>query len=112
MIYTTVKSLIESGMLPKDSQDIFNMAANGKPITVTGATAEQDYTIYSLHKASIRERDDALQVLSPTPTPAEIQATNNDATFGKYDSKPSRDDGFLQGLLGAAWGKVFSDPNI
>ena len=112
MIYTSVKSLIESGMLPKDSQDVFNMAANGKPIMVRGATAEQDYTIYHLHKASNREQNEALQALSPTPTPAEIQATTNGLNFGKYDSKPSRDDGFLQGLLGAAWGKVFSDPNI
>lgn len=112
MIYTSVKSLIESGMLPKDSQDVFDMAANGKAITVTGLTAEQDYTIYRLHKASKRERDDALQVLSATPTPAEIQATTNGANFGKYDSKPSRDDGFLQGLLGVAWYKAFSDPNI
>ena len=112
MIYKNVKSLLNAGLVPKDGQDVFNMAANGKPITVTGLTAEQDYIIYRLHKASNRERDDAFQVLSPTPTPAEIQATNNDANFGKYDSKPSHDDGFLQGLLGAAWGKVFSDPNI
>ena len=112
MIYTTVKSLIESGMLPKDSQDIFNMAANGKPIMVRGATAEQDYTVYHLHKASAIEQNEALQTLSPTPTPAEIQATTNGANFGKYDTKPNNDDGFLQGLLGAAWGKVFSDPNI
>ena len=107
-----MKSLLNTGLVPKYGQDVFDMAANGKPITVRGATAEQDYTIYSLHKASRRERDDALQVLSPTPTPAEIQATANGANFGKYDSKPSHDDGFLQGLLGAAWSKVFSDPNI
>ena len=112
MIYKNVKSLLNAGLVPKDGQDVFDMAANGKPITVTGLTAEQDYTIYSLHKASNAERDDALQVLSATPTPAEIQATTNGANFGKYDSKPSRDDGFLQGLLGAAWYKVFSDPNI
>ena len=86
MIYKNVRSLLNTGLVPKDGQDVFDMAANGKPITVRGATAEQDYTIYSLHKASRRERDDALQVLSPTPTPAEIQATNNGASFGKYDT--------------------------
>lgn len=107
-----IKELLETGLVPRTAQDAFNIALDGRPLLVKGNAARQGDTIYMLHRATPQELQAIRHTLDTTPTPAQQAAATAQLDAGKYDEPSPHQDGLVQGLLGALWGKVYSDPNI
>jgi len=106
-----IRDLLELGLVPRSPQDAFNIAMDGRPLTLRNNAALQGDTIYRLHKATQEELAAVYHVLDPTPTPAALAAHHAKMDAGRYD-EPQHHDGMVQGLIGALWFKVFSDKDI